>query len=528
MGWAKIIQMEKKKHQSATSRTDKRLSRWPPGAGRAIVPPPFVTIMKKRKHPMDQDAKNSTRPKRSRSHRKRIVLLCTLLLLLIGGVWFLRSGRPWLNGVKAYIYGFPLVVMDLTREIMTAVPTAGEINAPVNQFAVMSHFPDTSFRAIPRTGLDSLFATAWADLGAEPLVLSVPNTGGRYYVIALFDYWSNVFASIGPRTTGTGAADFLIAGPGWQGTASPGIAEVFRSPTRWVWVNGQMRSDGPQEAELVTSLQKRYRLTPLSAWGRPHTPIAVTVPSEKSASNGAPLDQIRTMDAQAFFGRLALLMKGNPPTPADDPMVEKLKGLGIVPGKPFDIARITPASAKALQRAMWAFALLEKGVQKLKTDNGWIVIPDNFANYGTDYLTRAGIALIGLGGIWPIDILYPVAFLDGDDKPLDSANRYVLHFEKGQTPPTQEVWSVSMYDPKGFFVPNPIDRYNLADWMPLKYNADGSLDIYIQAESPGPDKDSNWLPAPPSGPFNLVTRIFWPGKAALDGTWRMPPVKRMP
>lgn len=477
---------------------------------------------------MDQNGKNSTGPRQTRWKKIfKIVGLCAALLLILGGGWFLRAGRPWLHGVQGYIYGFPLLVMDLTRETMTAVPEAGEINAPVNQFGVMSRFPDVSFRAIPRTGLDSLFATAWADLAAEPLVLSVPDTGGRYYVIALFDYWSNIFASIGSRTTGTSAASFLIAGPNWQGPLPSGVTEVYRSPTRWVWVNAQMRADGPQEAEAVTILQKQYKLTPLSVWGRPYTPPAEVALPEKADTSGGPLEQIRAMDAQAFFGRLARLMKDNPPTPADAPMVKKLKGLGVMAEEPFDITRISPKNAKALQRAMIAFALLGKGVQKLDTEQGWIVIPDNFANYGTDYLTRAGIALIGLGGIWPIDILYPTAFLDANDKPLDGANRYTLHFEKGQIPPTKVMWSVSMYEPQGFYVANPIDRYNLAAWMPLEYNPDGSLDVYIQSSSPGPGNESNWLPAPPNGLFNLVTRIFWPGKAALDGTWRMPPVKKV-
>ena len=120
-----------------------------------------------------------------------------------------------------------------------------------------------------------------------------------------------------------------------------------------------------------------------------------------------------------------------------------------------------------------------------------------------------------------------MAFNDSEDEPFDGASRYVLHFEKDQLPPTNVTWSVSMYDPDGFYVPNAIIRYNLAAWMPLKYNADGSLDIYIQAESPGTDKESNWLPAPENGSFNLVTRIFWPDKAVLDGSWVMPGVKKV-
>lgn len=190
------------------------------------------------------------------------------------------------------------------------------------------------------------------------------------------------------------------------------------------------------------------------------------------------------MDAGAYFGLLAQLMKDNPPAPADGPMVEKLKELGIEPGKHFDISKIDPDTAKGLQRAMDAFEKLQEGVKKLKTVNGWIVMPKDMGDYGTDHETRAGIALVGLGAIQPADIVYPTAFEDGAGKPLDGANRYVLHFDKGQTPPTNATWSVSMYNPQGFYVPNAINRYNLAAWMPLKYNPDGSLDICIQAASP--------------------------------------------
>ena len=183
----------------------------------------------------------SNTPDQSSRRRRRWkpILVAALVLVIGGGWWALREGRPWLHGVQAYIFGFPMVVMDLTREASLA-ETPGEITAPMNQFGVMSKYPDASFRAVPRTGLDTLFACAWADLEKEPLVLSVPDTGGRYYVIALFDFWSNVFASIGKRTTGTGAKHFLIAGPGWNGATPAGVDGVYRSPTRIVWVNGQM------------------------------------------------------------------------------------------------------------------------------------------------------------------------------------------------------------------------------------------------------------------------------------------------
>src|SRR6266540_5668998 len=457
----------------------------------------------------------------------RASLIVVVLLALVGGYWYMKKGRPLLYGAEVYVYGFPMIMMDLTKETSTAVSKPGEFTAPVNQFSVMTHYPDASFRAVARTGLDTLFACAWADLDKEPLVLSVPDTKDRYYVIALFDMWSNVFASIGKRTTGTGTGNFLIAGPGWQSTQQPAnIKQIFRSPTRFVWVNGQMQANGQKDYEVVNTLQKQYKLTPLSSWGQPYTPADMPVAAGVDAKP-PPLEQVQKMDAAAFFGRLAQLMKDNPPASADTSMIAKLKDIGIEPKQDFDITKVDPNVAQGLQRAMATFGILEKAITSLKTENGWIVIPKDFANYGTDYTTRAGIALVGLGGIQPPDVVYPTAFLDGNDKPLDSVNRYVLHFEKGQTPPTNATWSVAMYDPKGFYVPNVINRYNLAPWMPLKYNADGSLDIYTQASLPGADKEANWLPTPANGSFNLTVRDYWPTEAVLDGTYKLPPVKRV-
>ena len=243
------------------------------------------------------------------------------------------------------------------------MPTAGEIAAPVNQFAVMTQYPDASFRAVVRTGLDTLFAVSWADLDKEPLVLSVPDTNGRYYVIALFDMWSNVFASIGKRTTGTGAANFLIAGPNWQGTPPADVKQMFRSLTRFVWINGQMQANGPQDYAVVNALQKQYKLTPLSAWGLPYAPPAEVPVAAGVDSKAPPLEQVQKMDAGAFFGRFARLMKDNPPAPADGEMVEKLKKIGIEPGKDFDIGKIDPDTADGLRRAMGAFEKLQDGVR---------------------------------------------------------------------------------------------------------------------------------------------------------------------
>jgi hypothetical protein len=468
-----------------------------------------------------------TAPILTRAKRWTAFVAAAALAVSAGRCGASKEAEAWLYGVETYVYGFPLIMMDLTKDTATAVPAVGEFTAPVNQFSVMTHYPDASFRAVVRTGLDTLFACAWADLDREPLVLSVPDTGGRYYVIALFDMWSNVFASIGKRTTGTEAASFLIAGPGWKGTPPADVKQVFHSPTRFVWVNGQMQADGPKDYDVVNALQKQYRLTPLSAWGRPYNPPAEVAVAPGADTKTPPLEQVQKMDAGAFFGRLARLMKDNPPAAADAKMVEKMRKIGIEPGRDFDLGKIDPATARGLQKAMDAFGILQKGVKKLKTANGWIVMPKDMGNYGTDYETRAGIAFVGLGAIQPVDIAYPTAFEDGENKPLDAANRYVLHFDKGQAPPANVTWSLSMYDPQGYYVPNALDRFHLAAHMPLAYNADGSLDIYLQAASPGSGKEPNWLPAPPSGTFNVVIRVFWPKESFLDGTYKVPPIRKV-
>ena len=184
-----------------------------------------------------------------------------------------------------------------------------------------------------------------------------------------------------------------------------------------------MLANGPADYDAVNALQKQYKLTPLSAWGQPYTPPVEVPVAAGVDTKTPPAAQVQKMDAATYFGRLARLMKDNPPAAADAPMVEKLKEIGIVPGRDFDLAKLDSGTAHGLQRAMDGFALLEKGVKKLKTDNGWIVMPKDMANYGTDYLTRAGIALVGLGAILPVDIAYPTAFDDGDNKPLDAAKR---------------------------------------------------------------------------------------------------------
>ncbi len=318
--------------------------------------------------------------KTKKSKRKRIILISLVVIISVGGLWGWTEGRPWYYGIKAYIYGFPLIVMDMTRQVSTATPVVddGEFRAPVNQFAVMTAYPDASYRIIPHTGLDAQFACAWADLDTEPLVLSVPKTDGRYYVIALFDMWSNVFASIGSRTTGNDSASFLIAGPTWSGAAPAGL-KVYKSPTRYVWVNGQMRSNGPEEYSVVSNLQKQYKLTPLSQWGQPYDAPDSVAFAPSVDTKQSVYEQISKMDAETYFGKLAQLMKDNPPSSDDADMIETIKVLGMEPGKDLDFSKLDGNIKRGLTRAMMGYSLLQKGTQKLESEKGWAVLPDNIA-----------------------------------------------------------------------------------------------------------------------------------------------------
>jgi hypothetical protein len=437
------------------------------------------------------------------------------------------SELAYLLGMEAYVYGFPLVLMDLTNRVLTATPKAGEYSAPFNQIFRMPGFVSPDFKIVVRVSVNSVWSAGILDLDKEPLVFSYPDSDGRYFVIQLMNNWTDDFASVGTRTSSGRGGRFLIAGPKWNGTAPADVKDVYRSPTRYGWVLIQMAAAGPQDFPAIHKLQDQLQLTPLSAWGKPYTPPD-SVPVDPDVDlTATPYDQVRLMTGEMFFKRLAMLLKDNPPYPADAPMLEKLKRIGIEPGKPFDRTTVEPAIMNGLNRAppeVWLkFAT---GPYTMPAVNGWLNIL-NLGRYGTDYTTRAFAAWFGLGALTSEDCVYPSAVVDADGDALDGAKRYVLHFAKGETPPSESgVWSISPYR-ENFYVRNAINRYGITSGMPLKYNADGSLDIYIQARAPGADMDANWLPCPPSDPFNLTIRVYQPKKALLDGTYKIPGVQKV-
>jgi hypothetical protein len=430
-------------------------------------------------------------------------------------------------GVDAYLYFYSIVTMDLTRKQLTnQEPEPGGIGGPMNRFANVGAFPTADLRVVVRPNFDTLYSSGWLDLTKEPMVVSAPDTGGRYYLLPMLDMWTDVFASPGWRTTGTQAANFLVTPPGWSGAVPDGFTEI-KAPTPYVWIIGRTKTDGPADYDAVHKIQAGYKITPLSQWGKEPVPPEVKIDPSIDMKT-PPKVQVDTMKAGPYFAYAAELLKLHPPHITDEPIIARLKRIGFEAGKDFDLDKADPAVKKALEE-------VPETTQKLmawkmptlaRVANGWSMNTDTMGVYGNYYLKRALVAQLGLGANLPEDAIYPLNLADGDGKPLDGASNYTIHFDKDDIPPVEAFWSITLYDSDGFQVANPLNRFALSSWMPFHTNPDGSLDLYFQNENPGADKEANWLPAP-KGPFNLTMRLYAPKSAALTGKWNPPPVTKV-
>jgi hypothetical protein len=429
--------------------------------------------------------------------------------------------------VDAYVYFYPLLSMDITRKQFTNVEPGKEFGkGPMNMFVNVPEYPPADFKGVVRSNFDTLYSIAWLDLTGGPLVVSAPDTAGRYYLLPMLDMWTDVFASPGSRTTGTAVGNFLVTPPGWSGTVPDGFTRLT-APTPHLWVIGRTKTDGPSDYDAVHQIQAGYKVTPLSRWGKAPEPMTVTIDPAVDM-NTPPKIQVDTMPAAKYFAYAAELLKLHPPHDTDQPIIAQMKRIGIEPGKSFDFEKLEPAVKKALESTVedaqqlmkWKMATLAR------VANGWSMNTDTMGVYGNYYLKRAIVSQVGLGANLPEDAIYPLNLFDDTGKPLDGANKYTIHFDKGATPPVTAFWSITLYDSEGFQVGNSLNRFTVADWMPFKTNADGSLDIYFQNESPGTDKEANWLPAP-KGAFNLTMRLYGPKLEALTGRWDPPPVTKV-
>jgi hypothetical protein len=437
-------------------------------------------------------------------------------------------------GVTAYLYFYPLVTMDVTRKQLTNIePGKSEIGGPMNTFANVAAYPSADMKAVVRPNFDTLYSSGWVDLTKEPVIISVPDTGGRYYLLPMLDMWTDVFASPGWRTTGTQAGNFLLTPPGWRPDLREKFIEELKlpegtqridAPTPYVWIIGRTKTDGPADYDAVHKIQAGYKIAPLSDWGK--TPKSAEVKIDPSIDmKTPPKTQVDTMSAAKYFAYSAELLKIHPPHITDQPIIAQMQRIGIEPGKSFDMTKLDAAAQKGLASApedaqklmAWKVATLAR------VTNGWSMNTDTMGVYGNYYLKRAIVSQIGLGANLPEDAIYPQNLADDTGKALDGTSKYTIHFDKSAMPPANAFWSITLYDTQGFQVGNSLNRFAVSSWMPFKYNPDGSLDLYFQNESPGADKEPNWLQAP-KGPFNLTMRLYAPKSDALTGKWNPPQI----
>ncbi|WP_228061259.1 DUF1254 domain-containing protein [[Phormidium] sp. LEGE 05292] len=398
---------------------------------------------------------------------------------------------------------------------------------PMNAFHHLRTFPPADFREVVRPNFDTLYSSAWLDLTQEPMIVSAPDTNDRYYLLPMMDMWSDVFAVPGKRTSGTSAAHFGVFLKGWNGTLPDGVQPI-ESPTPYVWIIGRTQTNGPKDYPAVHQVQDGYRIAPLSRWGQAYEPETAAIDPTVDMKT-PPLNQVNSMTAAQYFSYGAELMKLNPPHITDWSTIARLERIGIIPGNSFDFDGAAPAVKAGLEQAVvdglkLMYAKLPTLAQVV---NGWQMNIDTMGVYGNYYLKRAIVAMVGLGANQPQDAIYPLNLVDANGQPMEGGNQYVLHFSPTELPPVEAFWSLTMYDAEGFQVANPLDRFAIGDRDPLTYNSDGSLDIYFQHESPGVDKESNWLPSPAQGKLGLTMRLYAPKAQVLDGRWVPPAVKRL-
>jgi hypothetical protein len=455
---------------------------------------------------------------------KRTLTAVLLLLALIAGLVLVLKDKITL-GAEAFLYGYPLVMMETTR-----VQSAKYIG-PENQLRLVRQFPNAQFKDVVRPNVDTLYTTAFISMKDGPWFFEMPANDKRYELMPFMDAWTNVFASPGSRTSGNQGATYLLAGPQWQGTV-PKNMTLLKSPTDMVWLIGRTQTNSTADYAVVHDLQNRLRLTKWDA----HNGSASADTDSKKISSPAwqastepavpPLAQMSALSTLEFFNRLMQLMVSNPPAPADAPLLARLAQLEIRPGQAVAMSWYQHLSF-ALGRWI-AHQRVMKALNNKAMDGSWSVPPLNLGRYGSDYNTRAAVAMVGLGANLPEDAIYPNTALDHQGNPLNGQHRYRMHFAANSLPPVKAFWSITAYGADEFLIDNPIQRFALGDRDPLVFNADGSLDIWIQATPPdSKEAHANWLPVQKGAPFLLNARLYWPEDRALNGPWKMPAVERL-
>ena len=428
---------------------------------------------------------------------------------------------------EAYIYGFPMV--DHYRIQYSYFQNKDDPNykAPWNQLINIPRVYTPEDTAIQTPNSDTPYSFIGMDLRTEPLVLTVPKIEkNRYFSVQLIDAYTFNFAYIGSRTTGNDGGNYLIAGPLWKGETPKGIKQVIRSETQFVFAVYRTQLFSPDDMDNVKKIQAGYKVQPLSAFqGEP-------------APKAAPaIDFIRPLTPEAqrtspeFYNILDFVLQFCPTHPSERELMARFARIGIGDGRSFDVNKLSPEMRTALEKgmadALTEFAALQKQINEKTVTSGQLFGTREYLK--NNYLYRMGGAVNGIYGNSEAEAIYPVLALDSEGNKPDGSNKYTLRFAKGQLPPVNAFWSITMYRmPEILLVDNPIDRYLLNSTMldQFKFDADGGLTLYLQNESPGKDKEPNWLPAP-KGWFMPVIRLYWPREEALDGRWSAPQLQRV-
>jgi hypothetical protein len=435
-----------------------------------------------------------------------------------------RGRRAAALGAEALVVTYPLVLMDLARSQLTATSAATGLRAPVNQFAHTPGFPLATWAPVITPNVDTLTSSAWLDLSDEPLILSLPDTAGRYYAMPIYDAWTTVFADLGSRTTGTQARDWVLVRGRWRGRLPRGMP-VVQSPTALAWIVGHIRSDGPQDHAAVRRLQQQIRLTPLSRWPDGPEPEPRTAVSTRAVAP-SPAARLARMDPREYFRHVARLLVDNPPHRVDRARVERMRDLGVAAGRAPAWSREAGPLVREIARGMAdGLAQVEGAGRSLVPRGSWICASDLGARQA-DPLMRAACAWTGLG-TWPRrDGQFYVTDVDAQGRPLDGRRPYVITLPPGAAPPARAFWSLTVHPGKATLPGECRGRLAIGDRDPLWYEPDGTLTILLQTDPPE-GAWRNWMPTP-EGPFGLALRLYWPQPAALDGSWRPPPVRPAP
>jgi hypothetical protein len=429
---------------------------------------------------------------------------------------------------EAYVYGFPIVDNYRIQHAYFVETKNPEYKAPWNQVYNTARVFTPADTAIQTPNSDTPYSFVGMDLRAEPIVLTVPPIEKeRYFSIQLIDAYTFNFDYIGSRTTGNEGGSFLIAGPGWKGEPPKGVKKVMRSETAFVFAVYRTQLFSPTDLDNVKKVQAGYKAEPLSAF------VGQSAPAAAPAIDFLkPLTPDEEKTSLQFFNILNFVLQFCPTDPSETELMARFAKIGIGAGKIFDASKLSPEMKTAIEQGMadaWAaFTGLEKEFAAGKVTSGDVFGTREYLK--NNYLYRMAAAVLGIYGNSKQEAMYPAYYVDEARQKLDGANRYTLRFAPGQLPPVNAFWSLTMYDqPASLLVANPINRYLVNSPMLPQFikDADGGLTIYVQNESPGKDKEPNWLPAP-KGPFSTIMRLYWPKQEALDGTWKQPPMAKTP